>query len=82
MQPDPDRIGIAGSVPFVQLPVPADLFANRALRLQRLAPDHPMGGYLDLLARIARSGWGSSTACRRSRATAWRRPAPSWPAWT
>ncbi|TXN09376.1 formate dehydrogenase accessory protein FdhE, partial [Methylobacterium sp. WL122] len=53
MQPDPDRIGIAGSVPFVQLPVPADLFANRALRLQRLAPDHPMGGYLDLLARIA-----------------------------
>ena len=53
LQPDPDRIGIAGSVPFVQLPVPADLFANRALRLQRLAPDHPMGGYLDLLARIA-----------------------------
>ncbi|WP_246689722.1 aldo/keto reductase, partial [Methylobacterium sp. WL116] len=34
LQPDPDRIGIAGSVPFVQLPVPADLFANRALRLQ------------------------------------------------
>ena len=53
LQPDPDRIGISGSVPFVQLPVPADLFANRALRLQRLAPDHPMGGYLDLLARIA-----------------------------
>ncbi len=53
LQPDPDRIGIAGSVPFVQLPVPADLFANRALRLRRLAPDHPMGGYLDLLGRIA-----------------------------
>lgn len=53
LQPDPDRIGISGSVPFVQLPVPADLFANRAARLAKLAPDHPMAGYLDLLARIA-----------------------------
>lgn len=53
LQPDPDRIGISGSVPFVQLPVPGDLFANRAARLAALAPGHPMAGYLDLLARIA-----------------------------
>ncbi|WP_375465607.1 formate dehydrogenase accessory protein FdhE [uncultured Methylobacterium sp.] len=53
LQPDPDRIGISGSVPFVQLPVPETLFANRAARLSALAPDHPMGGYLALLARIA-----------------------------
>ena len=68
LQPDPDRIGIAGSVPFVQLPIPADLFANRALRLQRLAPDHPMGGYLDLLARIATAQAAVQASRQASRA--------------
>ncbi|MET0257514.1 MAG: formate dehydrogenase accessory protein FdhE [Methylobacterium sp.] len=53
LQPDPDRIGIAASVPFVRLPKPATLFADRAKRLKAIAPGHPLEGYLDLLARIA-----------------------------
>ena len=53
IQPDPDRIGIFGSVPFVRLPMPARLFADRAARLRAIAPGHPLEGYLDLLARIA-----------------------------
>ncbi|GEP01260.1 formate dehydrogenase accessory protein FdhE [Methylobacterium haplocladii] len=53
IQPDPDRIGIFGSVPFVRLPAPARLFSERARRLKTLASGHPLEGYLDLLARIA-----------------------------
>jgi hypothetical protein len=30
LKPDPDRIGISGSVPFVRLPAPDRLFADRA----------------------------------------------------
>lgn len=53
LKPEPERIGIAGSVPFVRLPEPATLFAKRAERLRTLAPDHPLGGYLAFLAQIA-----------------------------
>ncbi|WP_342154849.1 formate dehydrogenase accessory protein FdhE [Methylorubrum sp. SB2] len=53
IQPDPDRIGISGSVPFVRLPDPSRLFADRAKRFAALAPEHPLGAYLDFLAWIA-----------------------------
>ena len=53
LKPDPDRIGIAGSVPFVRLPDPARLFTERAERLRVLAPGHVMEGYLSFLAAIA-----------------------------
>ena len=55
IKPDPDRIGISGSVPFVRLPDPGRLFAERAKRFAALAPDHPLGGYLAFLARIAQA---------------------------
>ena len=53
LKPDPDQIGIAGSVPFVQLPDPTTLFADRARRFATVAIDHPLGGYLAFLGRIA-----------------------------
>ncbi|MDV2988205.1 UNVERIFIED_CONTAM: formate dehydrogenase accessory protein FdhE [Methylobacteriaceae bacterium AG10] len=55
IQPDPDQIGISGSVPFVRLPDPARLFADRAKRFAALAPDHPLGAYLGFMARVARA---------------------------
>ncbi|KQT50066.1 formate dehydrogenase accessory protein FdhE [Methylobacterium sp. Leaf456] len=55
IQPDPDRIGISGSVPFVRLPDPSRLFADRAKRFAALAPEHPLGAYLDFLARLAQA---------------------------
>jgi len=53
LKPDPDRIGISGAVPFVRLPQPDSLFAERAARFRALAPGHPLAGYLDFLGRIA-----------------------------
>jgi FdhE protein len=53
LKPEPERIGISGSVPFVRLPAPDTLFATRAKRLRTLAPDHPLGGYLAFLAQVA-----------------------------
>ena len=53
IEPDPGAIGISGSVPFVRLPSPGRLFADRAERLSALAPEHPLAGYLSFLARIA-----------------------------
>ncbi len=55
IKPDPDRIGISGSVPFVKLPDPRRLFAERAARFRAIAPDHPLGGYLLFLAAIAQA---------------------------
>lgn len=40
--------------PFVQAS-PSDVFGLRAERLEALAQDHPMGAYLNLLARISRA---------------------------
>lgn len=40
--------------PFVQAP-PADLFAQRAERLESLSEGHAMGAYLSLLARVSRA---------------------------
>ncbi|MGY2049316.1 formate dehydrogenase accessory protein FdhE [Methylobacterium sp. JK268] len=53
LKPDPDRIGIAGSVPFARLPAPGSLFGDRAKRLRAVAPGHPLEGYLLFLAELA-----------------------------
>ncbi|KTS03903.1 formate dehydrogenase [Methylobacterium radiotolerans] len=55
MKPDPDKIGISGSVPFVRLPDPAGLFADRAARLVEAAPGHPLEAYLRFVAEVARA---------------------------
>lgn len=55
IKPDPDKIGISGSVPFVRLPDPATLFADRAGRLRALAPGHALEGYLRFVAEIAQA---------------------------
>ncbi|MHC2106213.1 formate dehydrogenase accessory protein FdhE [Methylobacterium sp.] len=55
LKPDPDKIGIAGSVPFVRLPDPGTLFADRAARLMAAAPGHPMEAYLRFVAEVARA---------------------------
>ncbi len=55
LKPDPDKIGISGSVPFVRLPDPTGLFADRAARLVEAAPGHPLEAYLRFVAEIARA---------------------------
>ena len=55
IKPDPDKIGISGSVPFVRLPEPGSLFKARAERLLALAPGHTLEAYLRLVAEIARA---------------------------
>ncbi|WCS26329.1 formate dehydrogenase accessory protein FdhE [Methylobacterium sp. NMS14P] len=55
LKPDPDKIGISGSVPFVRLPDPATLFADRAARLAGAAPGHPLEAYLRFVSEVARA---------------------------
>ncbi|MDP4005755.1 formate dehydrogenase accessory protein FdhE [Methylobacterium sp. NEAU K] len=55
LKPDPDKIGISGSVPFVRLPEPGTLFADRAARLRAAAPGHPLEAYLLFVAAVARA---------------------------
>jgi FdhE protein len=55
LKPDPDKIGISGSVPFVRLPDPATLFSDRAARLGEAAPGHPLEAYLRFVAEVARA---------------------------
>jgi FdhE protein len=55
LKPDPDKIGISGSVPFVRLPDPTTLFADRAARLDEAAPGHPLEAYLRFVAEVARA---------------------------
>ena len=52
IQPDPSRIGGVAEAPFVRLPNPATLFAERAKRLGTLAEGHTMADYLRFLARV------------------------------
>ena len=52
IKPDPDAIGIAASVPFVHLPKPAKIFAERAQRLRALAPGHALEAYLLFIAGL------------------------------
>lgn len=55
IKPDPDKIGISGSVPFVRLPEPGTLFSARAERLRALAPGHALEGYLRFIGAIAQA---------------------------
>lgn len=55
LKPDPDKIGISGSVPLVRLPDPATLFADRAARLAEAAPGHPLEAYLRFVGEVARA---------------------------
>jgi FdhE protein len=55
IKPDPDKIGISGSVPFARLPEPGTLFKSRAERLLTLAPGHTLEAYLRLVAEVARA---------------------------
>lgn len=49
-QPDPSAIGGVTKAPFVRLPDPAVIFAQRAQRLRRLAAGPPLASYLEFLA--------------------------------
>lgn len=40
-------------IPYLHLPERSSVFADRAARLAALAPGHPMGGYLSLIAQVA-----------------------------
>ncbi|MCJ2125031.1 formate dehydrogenase accessory protein FdhE [Methylobacterium sp. J-077] len=62
LKPDPDKIGISGSVPFVRLPSPETLFADRAARLTAAAPGHPLEAYLRFVAEVARAQASVQTA--------------------
>jgi FdhE protein len=55
IKPDPDKIGISGSVPFARLPEPGSLFKARAERLLALAPGHTLEAYLRVVAEVARA---------------------------
>ncbi len=55
IKPDPDKIGISGSVPLVRLPEPGTLFSDRAVRLRALAPGHALEGYLRFVAEVAQA---------------------------
>ncbi len=49
----PIAIGTESRPPTVVLPDPGSLFARRAARFRVLAPDHPLGSYLRLLADLS-----------------------------
>jgi FdhE protein len=40
-------------IPFLRLPQPSSVFADRAARLRSLADGHAMGGYLEFIAQLA-----------------------------
>lgn len=48
-------VGQVEHAPRVVLPDGEQLFADRAARLEQLAPNHPIGDYLRLLAQVARA---------------------------
>jgi FdhE protein len=53
LKPDPSVIGQVAKPPFVRLPDPALLFAERAERLRELAPGHDLEPYLRFLADLS-----------------------------
>jgi FdhE protein len=62
IKPDPSRVGGVAEAPFVRLPDPATLFAQRARRLNDVAKDHTLAAYLDFLADVARAQAGCVAA--------------------
>ena len=62
IQPDPSRVGGVAEAPFVRLPNPANLFTERAVRLQQLANGHIMGDYLRFLERVVAAQAGAVAA--------------------
>lgn len=52
-RPDPTAIGTVSTPPFVRLPDPVQLFANRAARFRQHAPGNPLKPYLELLAALS-----------------------------
>lgn len=52
-RPDPTAIGTVATPPFVRLPDPVQLFANRASRFRQHAPGNPLKPYLELLAGLS-----------------------------
>jgi FdhE protein len=60
--PDPSYVGGVAEAPFVRLPNPAVMFANRAARLRELAPGHTMAAYLLFLAGIVDAQAAAVTA--------------------
>lgn len=55
IEPDPSIIGNIAKPPFVKLPDPARLFADRAARFRALATGHQLEAYLRLLAGISQA---------------------------
>lgn len=53
IQPDPSMIGGVPKAPFVRLPDPASVFAQRAARLRALAATSELSPYLGFLAALA-----------------------------
>ncbi|MDR6756931.1 FdhE protein [Mycoplana sp. BE70] len=52
LAPDPTAIGDVSSPPFVRLPEPSTLFADRAARLRQLAELSPLKPYLTFVAAL------------------------------
>jgi len=60
VQPDPSRVGGVAEAPFVRLPDPATLFADRAGRLRALADGHMLAEYLLFLAQVVGAQAGAA----------------------
>lgn len=54
---DPEQIAMEAGrqMPFLRLPVRAEVFADRQRRLRQLAVSHPMGDYLLFIAELAQA---------------------------
>ena len=62
VQPDPSQVGGVAEAPFVRLPDPATMFADRAARLRVLADGHTLAAYLLFLAQVVDAQAGAVAA--------------------
>jgi len=53
LSPEEIAVRAGRDIPFLRLPAPASVFAERELRLRQLAADHPMRDYLLFAAELA-----------------------------
>jgi FdhE protein len=58
LSPEEIAVRAGREVPFLRLPEPASVFADRALRLRQLAAGHPMRDYLLFAAELAQAQHG------------------------